>query len=217
MTTKAPIGKVFGRLTVLSEPFRPEGRTRNYVYCECSCGTIGPKAIADLCSGSTSSCGCYAREQSSKRESSHRMSNTPEYNVWKGIKQRCTNPNHTHYGLYGGRGIEMCPEWLESFEQFLADMGPRPEGMTIDRIDGNRGYHPDNCRWATKKEQSRNIKTNVLVEYDGRSMTIKELSERAVVDYATLCWRLGRGWEVERAVTTPSKNPNNRVNRREPT
>lgn len=216
VSNKAPIGSKFGRLTVLSDPFTPENKTRTYVYTECSCGVFGAKAVADLSSGATTSCGCYARERSSERESSHRMSGSREYNVWKGIKQRCTNPSHTHYASYGGRGIMMCDEWLNSFETFLADMGPRPEKMTIDRIDNDKGYSKENCRWASQKQQSNNVRNNTLVEYRGKEYTAMELSEIASVDYATLLWRIGKGWEIERAVNAPSRNPNNRVNRRKP-
>lgn len=214
MSKSCPVGAVFGRLTIVSESFRPEGKSRNYVFCECSCGTYTQKACADISSGATTSCGCYAREQSSARESTHGKSGGPEYNVWKGIKQRCTNPNHTHYSSYGGRGITMCASWLNSFEAFLADMGPRPDGMTIDRIDNEKGYYKENCRWATKKQQSRNVRTNTWVEIGGIRMTAKEAAEYAVVDYPTLVWRISKGWDIDRALNTPSRNPNNRVNRR---
>lgn len=210
-TRNVSIGQVFGRLTIVSDPFRNPGGSKRRVFCQCSCGRITEKNLSDILAGHTTSCGCYARERSSARERTHGMTSSPEFNTWKGIKQRCYNPNHTHYESYGGRGIAMCDAWRLSFDAFLADMGPRPQGTTLDRIDNDRGYEKDNCRWVSKKTQSRNVRTNTWIEYRGRRMTVVEASEEAVVDYNTLLWRIGQGWDIEKAMNQPSRNRNRRV------
>ncbi len=208
------IGDKYGRLTIASEPFIPEGKKRRHVYVECQCGVVCHKAVNDLRAGQTKSCGCLAREASSARGSTHGMTGGPEYNVWKGIKQRCYNPRHTHYDSYGGRGIKMCDSWRDSFEAFYEDMGPRPKGQTLDRIDNDKGYSKENCRWATRKTQSRNTRSNHMVTFDGVEMTLKELSESAVVDYPTLVWRVNQGWDLTRAISQPSADDRKRGKKR---
>ena len=108
------------------------------------------------------------------------------------MMSRCHNPNHIHYARYGGSGIWVCEAWRNNFPAFYRDMGPRPEGMTLDRIDGTKGYSPENCRWATVVEQQNNMKTNRVVEIDGHSMTISDHSRRMGVKYPTLYARLKR-------------------------
>ncbi len=114
---------------------------------------------------------------------------TAEYKIWCGIKERCNNPHNHRYARYGGRGISVCERWAQDFEAFLSDMGPRPSSEhTIDRIDPDGNYAPENCRWATVKEQQRNRPDNVRVEMDGESLCLAEIAERYGLS-RTLVWR----------------------------
>ena len=120
----------------------------------------------------------------------HRMSKTPLYNVYRTMINRCYLPSARCYQRYGGRGITVCDRWRESFETFYADMGDRPKGMTIDRIDNNGPYSPDNCRWATMKEQNQNRRDVVRYEHDGMFLSAAELATIAGIPYATMYRRL---------------------------
>jgi len=129
---------------------------------------------------------------------------TPEINSWKGMIQRCGNPRDKAYARYGGRGIKVDRRWLKSFEVFFREVGPRPgKGYTLDRRDNSKGYFPWNVRWATKKEQARNMRSNRILSYKGERLTITEWAERAGVSRETFHFRLERGWSMKRAVTTP--------------
>jgi hypothetical protein len=121
------------------------------------------------------------------------MWGTPTYMSWFAMKQRCQNPNHPKFADYGAVGIAVCAEW-KSFEAFYRDMGKRPEGHTIDRIDARKGYEPGNCRWATPKEQSSHIASVRKVRFGPESLTLTELSERLGVNKKTLAYRIDAGW-----------------------
>lgn len=131
-------------------------------------------------------------------------SKTKEYLTWQGMKSRCFNERCAAFYKYGGRGITMCSEWRDSFDLFLAHIGKAPTlDHTIDRIDGTKNYEPGNVRWATRKEQQQNLRTNVWIEYQGRRMILFDWSKETGVDSVTLRHRLKRGWTVEEAMTTP--------------
>lgn len=156
------IGRTFGRLTVVRESptryVRPSGKQERKFLCVCGCDS--PTGVLEvlgchLRSGNTTSCGC-ANAEAIVKHGHARGKGSREYTSWTGMKKRCYNPNHPMYDLYGGRGIRVCACWRRSFSAFLADMGERPPGTSIDRIDPNGDYEPGNCRWATQSEQMRN-------------------------------------------------------------
>lgn len=137
---------------------------------------------------------------------------SPTYKSWHMMKQRCTNPKNTQYHDYGGRGISMCPAWV-SFDQFLHDMGERPQGTTLDRKDNSLGYNPDNCRWATKSEQQRNRRTNVRLTLGSETMILIDWAARIGITPHALIGRLKR-WPLEKALMTPAMNRGRRATQR---
>lgn len=119
------------------------------------------------------------------------------------MKQRCLNPNRPDYARYGGRGIQICPRWRDSFDNFLADMGEPKPGESLDRLNNDLGYAPENCRWATDTEQANNKRTTRRLTYDGRTRTLAEWARLTSIGRGTLAWRLREGWPIERVLTEP--------------
>lgn len=181
---------------------------KKYSLYECSCGTR--KEIRDdhVRYGYTQSCGCIKKtsakeslEKARAANTKHGMAGSSIYNIWRSMKERCNNPNQKFYSYYGGRGISVCDRW-NTFENFYADMGDRPPGMTIDRINGNLGYSPENCRWATRAEQQANLRVNRRIEYNGLNLTLSQWSRVIGVHRNTITERLNAGWDIEKVLST---------------
>lgn len=199
----ALIGKRNGRLVCLYELPRT-GRQRRFMF-RCDCGREKDILMASFTSKRAVSCGCISRENIRKavqRRTMH-MGFKAEFKTWRAMIARCTKPESQNYKLYGGRGIKVCSRWLESFSAFLQDMGPRPEGHSIDRIDNNGNYEPANCRWATAKQQTRNTRKNRVIEFAGESLLITEWAERLGTKSSVINARLKAGWSVKQALTKP--------------
>lgn len=150
-------GQKFGKLEVLYKDLNPKDRNRTWFICKCECGNIKSIRSGDIQNGNAKSCGC------STHEGKHGSCYTAEYEAWKGMKRRCLNSKTVNYKNYGGRGITVCDEWINSFEIFFKDMGQKPTNLhSIDRIDNNGNYCKDNCKWSTRIEQNRNKRSNKI-------------------------------------------------------
>lgn len=204
------VGRTYGRLTAVSVANCGYSLTRKRSYlCSCTCGGSITTSGTSLRNGNTKSCGCVAREKTVARCTKHghatRSGSLPEYEAWNMTKQRCENPNQRDYKRYGARGITVCDRW-RCFESFLADMGRRPPGYTLERRDNNLGYEPSNCVWATRKSQSSNRYNTVRVTCWGQTKTVPEWAEYTGVKASTLRARLGRlGYSPEVALSKPVK------------
>jgi hypothetical protein len=199
-------GQRFGRLTVTAHAGKSSAKRGHLWACRCDCGTAVTVHGSSLRGGNTRSCGCLQRDKAraaGDRTRTHGMTRTTTHNIWSGMLQRCRDPNRKDYPRYGGAGVTVCDRWL-SFETFLADMGERPAGRTLDRVDGSKGYEPGNCRWATPTEQNRNTSANRVIEAHGERMPLSAWAERTGINSRTLLARLRRGWSEERAVSTPT-------------
>lgn len=201
MSEKVKIGDRFGRFTIEGTVKRNH---RTLYVCRCDCGNVSFAMKRDLLLGKTRSCGCLKNELFKERITTHEMSDSKTYHSWCAMKERCNNKNSHAYPLYGGRGIKICERWENSFKNFISDMGICPDGCSIDRIDPNGDYSPNNCRWATYKEQGRNTRRNVFINYKGEDKTIAEVAEILNINYRTLYYRIfAYGWPVEKAINTP--------------
>jgi hypothetical protein len=202
--TNMPPGSRFGRFTVLAED--PVRRNNSICWvCRCDCGTIKSVDGKKLRLGKLMSCGCYARETSRTRglasaRPGGRADHPVEYRIWVQMRARCRNPRSTTYAHYGGRGISVSPIW-DDFAQFYADMGPRPTPRhSVDRIDNDGPYSPENCRWATQSQQMRNTRVTIRISHNGRTLSITDWAEEVGINRGTLVQRLLRGWSIERAL-----------------
>lgn len=172
----------FGRLLFLQEYYGNRKDGKVLWFCRCDCGKICLVTASSASKGAVKSCGCITVENTIKRNTKHGFSKRSDtnklYMVWQGMKARCSNKNHFSYNNYGGRGIKVCERWVNSFENFLADMGERPSDYySIERIDNNGNYEPSNCKWANDVEQQKNTSRSRLYNYKGKPHTIIELAE----------------------------------------
>lgn len=197
------IGQEFGRLRVdHALPDRHRDGSIKW-FCVCACGGSTVTRAYCLFRGTTTSCGCVARKNSSLRLKTHGMKGTPTYRSWLSLRHRCLNQNDIgHWDRYGGRGITFCERW-ESFENFYEDMGERPDGMTIERKDNNGQYCKDNCTWASASDQSNNRITNRIIEVNGVRKTAIQWARISGIGSSTIRDRLKRGWTSYDSVTVP--------------
>jgi hypothetical protein len=204
-TVFVEVGQKYGRLTLLTEPVPGN----NKVDCVCDCGNKATVSVYNLVHGTTSSCGCMKSEMVAAKNWRHGASQRgkmrSEYRIWKGIMQRCSNPNNPQYKDYGGRGITMCQQWIDSFETFLNDVGPRPSlEYTLDRINNDLGYFPGNCHWATEVEQQRNQRGNRKITIDGETHYLTDWALLVGIKQGTISTRIHKlGWTEEEAIFTP--------------
>jgi hypothetical protein len=199
-------GRTFARWTVV-ERAPNLGRHVRWL-CRCECGNTGMISSSNLVSGKSRSCGCLHSEIIT----THDMTNTPEHATWISMRSRCYTKSSGGYRYYGARGIKVCERW-QSFENFLADMGNRPEGHSLDRIDPHGDYSPENCRWATDETQNNNQRSSRYLIFDGKTQTVAQWAREAGLSKSTLLGRLKWGWPIEDALTWPAKqgrtNPHN--------
>lgn len=198
------VGDEHGRLTAVRYSHHDKHRAANWLF-KCECGSDYIARPDQVRRGVIVSCGCYREEKAAERTSARathgHSSNgklSSEYNSWRNMRDRCDNPANEMFQNYGGRGIKVCERWDNSFENFLADMGPKQPGQTVDRIEVNGNYEPGNCRWLSHKDQMRNMRTNRIVTYQGREMTLAEACELSGLPRSRLAARLRAGWSMDR-------------------
>jgi hypothetical protein len=192
-------GRVYGSLCVVEFAHIYHGHA--YWLCRCECGSYTIARGSHLKAGNISSCGCK------KGNITHGESKTRLYNIWNNMKQRCQNPENTEYHRYGGRGISVCAAWgnYATFRDWALSHGYAPN-LSIDRKDNNGNYEPDNCRWATARQQANNTRQNRLIELDGQSYSVSEWARRLGIKQSTISMRINKyGWSAEKALTTEVK------------
>lgn len=202
-------GLVFGRVIILGFAGQTERGVSTW-FCRCECGNITKVEGSSLKRGHTSSCGCLKIETAGVHSITHGHSKkgqpTPEYRTWQAMMERTQNQNTKQYSDYGGRGITVCERW-QKFENFLADMGGRPgKGYSLDRKENNKGYFKENCRWATRKEQNNNQRSNVSLTHNGKTQNVSQWADEMGMPAYVLRSRLNLGWPIEKALTTPIKS-----------
>lgn len=198
-------GQKFGRLTVLSRVENKKSRAR--WLCECECGNQVVVAGNDLKTGRTKSCGCLSKEllRGNKRRATHDEHGTKLYIAWKNMRQRANNPNRPDYKFYGGKGIKVCAEWEDYtvFRNWACENGYQ-EGLTLDRIDVNKDYSPENCRWVDWYVQQNNKSNNHYITLNGETLTLSQWERRTGIDHRVILNRINfLGWSVEDALTKP--------------
>lgn len=190
------VGSVIGKMTVTAV-YYVDGR--RYVDYTCACGNTKNKAFSDNLTRGQQGCRCIVSEMTSERNYKHGLADTKVHIAWQSMRQRCSNPNTHSYSHYGGRGISVCKEW-EDFETFHKDMGDLPfEGATIERKDVNKGYSKENCRWATKQEQTENRQNTVRVVHNGELVAARSLARSLGLNPNTVLQRLRRHVELHEA------------------
>lgn len=196
-------GQKIGRLTVIARVGTSRQREALWL-CKCECGNEIIIRGSDVRTRHTISCGCWKRETAKEMLTKHGKRNTRLYHIWSGMKDRCNNPRNIGYNLYGGRGIKVCEEWSQDFMAFYqwASENGYTDKMTIDRIDANGNYYPENCRWETQKAQQNNRRNNHVISFNGGTHTLTEWAEITGIKSSTIYGRLKRGWTIERALTT---------------
>lgn len=190
------LGRRFGRLTVGSRVW-PNVNGNTIWSCLCDCGATSTVSAIQLTSGRTQSCGCLRMDRLLAKIKTHGQSRTQLHRIWGGMLKRCRNKDDPRYG---GRGIFVCERW-HSYENFMADMGKPKKGETLERRDNDGPYSPDNCRWASRKEQGRNTSTTIIVEFGGERMSLSEACERAGLKHHPVYMRMRRGMPFASAIS----------------
>jgi hypothetical protein len=184
---------------------KPNKKSDEYWFFKCDCGNEKVSRFYDVKNGKINSCGCLHKKQLAERNKSnskHGYFGTPTYESWASIIERCFNINSSNYQSYGAKGITMCQKWRESFEEFLKDMGERPEGFSIDRIDVYGNYEPNNCRWASAKTQANNRTNNRKINFNNQNLNLSEWSDITGIKPSTISKRIDKlGWSIEEALT----------------
>lgn len=200
-------GQVFNRLTILE---RAENDKHGGAMwkCLCECGNITTIRGAHIKNGRIKSCGCLNKEiRATPKYFTHGLSKSPEYTTWYSMKARCYNPKTRGFEHYGGRGISICKKWKNSFISFYKDMGQRPSAKhSIERINNEEGYSPENCCWATQQEQNNNMRRSHKITVRGQTKTMSEWAHSVGINKATLYSRITCGWSPEKAIFTPIRH-----------
>ena len=191
------IGKKFNRLLVV-EYVKLDKNNRAIFKCQCDCGNIKNIIGSLVKSGKTKSCGCLHKE----KVTTHGMYKTSTYQVWVDMKDRCYNYNNCSYNDYGGRGIFVCDSWLNSFENFYNDMGDKPKGRSLNRVNNDGWYSPDNCKWSTPKEQNRNMRSNIWITYDNETKCLSDWADFFNINRSTFKRKFNKGWSIEKIIKT---------------
>lgn len=203
-------GRKFGYWKVIERSLNTKSGQTTWL-CECKCGKRKIVQSSNLRNHSSESCGCIRKERLSQRNTKHGMTETRLYGIWRNMIQRTTNANNPRYRDYGERGITVCRAWKEDFRVFekWAIENGYAENLTIERKDNNRGYYPDNCRWATKKEQNINTRQNHCLTFQGETKSIAEWAEITGIKRRVLSDRINKlGWSAEKALSTPIRFQN---------
>lgn len=205
------IGKRFGRLVVIkrtSDHYYPSGRHDVCYTCQCDCGNVVDVLGIHLRSEHTISCGCFRVDTSRQAMTTHGMTNTRLHNIWKNMLERCFNHDHKNYDIYGGRGITVCDEWKDNFKSFAewSFENGYADYLSLDRVNVDDGYSPDNCRWVTQKDQCNNTRRNINVTISNETKTLKQWAEYYGLKYGTIVSRVDRGWNPIKALTTPVRS-----------
>ncbi len=191
------INKIFGNWTIIKEAERKNGKKQ--WLCKCACGSLKVVDNYKLKSGYSKSCGCLKAMITKQIKTTHGFCGTKTYNTWRSIVDRCNRQKSTCYKKYGMKGIKICHRWLK-FENFLDDMGIRPDGMTIDRIDNNKGYEIGNCRWSTPEQQAWNKKNTKLFYYCGENKPLPYFAKKYHLSLSMVGQRIRRGWSIDKAL-----------------
>ena len=198
-------GNTYGHLTVLNYDKTIKGH--KYYLCKCDCGKIKSISGSHLSTGSSKSCGCKVAEKTIERNTTHSLSKTRLYHIWIGMKERCLNPNSHAFKNYGGRGIHICNEWLNDFVEFYkwSIANGYSDDLTIERIDVNGNYEPQNCTWISLSEQNKNKRNVIYITINGITKSITKWADDSPVNLVTIYKRLQRGWDYETAITAPDQ------------
>lgn len=205
-------GTKFGRLTVRELIVDGDANHRKYL-CDCDCGGTKITSEDNLKRGHCKSCGClYKGHGGSKKKNIYLGSDSKLYNTWASMKDRCSNHKSNNYKNYGMRGIKVCDEWkndYSTFKQWALENGYDEKGgknCSIERIDVNGNYCPENCKWATAKEQMNNTRRNTVIEYNGKQMTLAQWADYLGMNYSSFMSRWSRGWTMEKIANTPVRH-----------